>query len=64
MLYDGVIKAADVLHYCNYPKTLPSHRLFSSQSVGLLVVGYDFANSYGYLGGVGVRAINPIIVVK
>ena len=40
-----------------------THRLFSSQPVGLLVVGYDFANSYGYLGGVGVRPINPIIVV-
>lgn len=40
-----------------------THRLTSSQPVGLLVVGYDMANSYGYLGGVGVRAINPVPMV-
>ena len=40
-----------------------THRLFADQPVGLSVVGYDWGNSYGYLGGVGVRAINPIVVV-
>ncbi len=39
-----------------------AHRLTASEPVGLSVVGEDFANSYGYLGGVGVRAINPVIV--
>lgn len=39
-----------------------AHRIESEEPFGLSVVGEDFANSYGYLGGVGVRAINPIII--
>jgi hypothetical protein len=38
-----------------------AHWLEAAEPVGLSVVGEDFANSYGYLGGVGVRAINPIL---
>jgi hypothetical protein len=38
------------------------HSIVSDEPFGLSVVGEDFANSYGYLGGVGVRAINPVIV--
>ena len=39
-----------------------THTLLADEPVGLSVVGEDFANSYGYLGGVGVRSINPIII--
>jgi hypothetical protein len=39
-----------------------AHWITSEEPFGLSVVGEDFANSYGYLGGVGVRAINPVIV--
>ena len=41
-----------------------THRLEADRPVGLSVVGEDRYNSYGYLGGVGVRTINPIVVVK
>jgi hypothetical protein len=37
--------------------------LVSDKPVGLSVIGFDSRNSYGYLGGVGVRAINPIVIV-
>ncbi len=39
------------------------HRLEADMPVGLSVVGEDFVSSYGYLGGVGVRAINPVPMV-
>jgi hypothetical protein len=35
--------------------------LHANQSVGLAVIGYTHNGSYGYLGGVGVFRINPII---
>jgi hypothetical protein len=38
-----------------------AHWLEAAEPVGLSVVGEDFANSYGYLGGVGVRSINPVL---
>ena len=41
-----------------------TQHLVADKPVGLSVVGWDFGTSYGYLGGVGVRTINPIIVVK
>jgi hypothetical protein len=37
------------------------HLLTASEPVGLSVVGTDFADSYGYLGGIGVKPINPVI---
>ena len=40
-----------------------THRLEADHPVGVSVVGEDLYNSYGYLGGVGVRFINPVIVV-
>ncbi len=39
------------------------HRLQADMPVGVFVVGEDSYNSYGYLGGVGVRPINLIISV-
>ncbi len=41
-----------------------AHVLVADDQVGLSVVGTADANSYGYLGGVGVRAINPVPVVE
>ena len=41
-----------------------AHVLNADDQVGLSVVGTADANSYGYLGGVGVRAINPVPVVE
>ena len=35
------------------------HYLSADAPVGLSVVGVDYAQSYGYLGGVGVKYINP-----
>jgi len=35
------------------------HYLSADAPVGLSVVGIDYAQSYGYLGGVGVKYINP-----
>jgi hypothetical protein len=40
------------------------HRLTASAPVGLTVVGMHGANSYGYLGGIGVRFINPHPVIE
>ena len=41
-----------------------AHLLYASDVVGLSVVGTADANSYGYLGGVGVRAINPVPIIE
>jgi hypothetical protein len=41
-----------------------AHLLTATDPVGLSVVGTAPANSYGYLGGVGVRAINPDPVIE
>ncbi|MFO8074186.1 MAG: IgGFc-binding protein [Polyangia bacterium] len=41
-----------------------AHVLFAEEQIGLSVVGTADANSYGYLGGVAVRAINPTPVVE
>ncbi len=41
-----------------------AHVLTASAQVGLSVVGSSHANSYGYLGGVGVRSINPAPVIE
>lgn len=41
-----------------------AHLLTATAGVGLSVVGNANANSYGYLGGVGVWAINPQPVVE
>ncbi|HUT79069.1 MAG TPA: IgGFc-binding protein, partial [Polyangia bacterium] len=41
-----------------------AHVLIADDQVGLSVVGTADANSYGYLAGVGVRAINPVPVVE
>ena len=38
-----------------------AHLLTASEPVGLSVVGTALAVSYGYLGGIGVRPINPVI---
>jgi hypothetical protein len=38
-----------------------THLLTASEPVGLSVVGVARANAYGYLGGVGVMPINPVI---
>jgi len=35
------------------------HYLSADAPVGLSVVGIDYAQSYGYLGGVGVKYLNP-----
>jgi hypothetical protein len=40
------------------------HRIWSEQPFGLSVVGTDWCQSYGYLGGVGVRFINPLPIVE
>jgi hypothetical protein len=40
-----------------------THWLVANMPVGLSVVGEDEFISYGYLGGVGVRPINPVIPV-
>jgi hypothetical protein len=37
------------------------HVLSASQPVGLSVVGTSNASSYGYLGGVGTKSINPVV---
>jgi len=37
------------------------HTLVASDDVGLSVIGMEQTNSYAYLGGVGVREINPVI---
>jgi hypothetical protein len=39
-----------------------AHLLTASAPVGLSVVGTDYADSYGYLGGIGVKPINPVII--
>jgi hypothetical protein len=39
-----------------------AHYIWSEEPFAVSVVGEDFANSYGYLGGVGVRSINPVVV--
>jgi hypothetical protein len=41
-----------------------AHTLQADAPVGLLVIGTDTAQSYGYLGGVGVRSINPEPVIE
>jgi hypothetical protein len=41
-----------------------AHVLFAEGQVGLSVVGTADANSYGYLGGVGVRSINPDPIIE
>lgn len=41
-----------------------AHLLTATEPVGLSVVGTSSANSYGYLGGVGVRAINPTPIIE
>lgn len=41
-----------------------AHTLEASAPVGLSVVGTDYCQSYGYLGGVGVRSINPNPVIE
>jgi hypothetical protein len=41
-----------------------AHVLTAAGQVGLSVVGTSSANSYGYLGGVGVRSINPDPVIE
>jgi hypothetical protein len=41
-----------------------AHTLEASAPVGLSVVGSDYCQSYGYLGGVGVRSINPNPVIE
>jgi hypothetical protein len=38
-----------------------AHLLTASDPVGLSVVGTAYANSYGYLGGIGVKPINAVI---
>jgi hypothetical protein len=38
-----------------------AHLLTASAPVGLSVVGTAWANSYGYMGGIGVKPINPVI---
>jgi hypothetical protein len=38
------------------------HLLSASAPVGLSVVGTARATSYGYLGGIGVESINPVVV--
>ncbi len=40
------------------------HVLTATAQVGLSVVGSAHANSYGYLGGVGVRSINPAPIIE
>ncbi len=41
-----------------------AHVLSATDQVGLSVVGSAHANSYGYLGGVGVRSINPAPIIE
>ncbi len=41
-----------------------AHLLTATAPVGLSVVGTSSCNSYGYLGGVGVRAINPTPIIE
>jgi hypothetical protein len=41
-----------------------AHVLTATDQVGLSVAGSSSANSYGYLGGVGVRAINPAPIIE
>lgn len=36
------------------------HALDGEDAFGVVVVGYDFANSYAYLGGAGTSRINPV----
>jgi len=36
------------------------HALDGDEPFGVVVVGYDFANSYAYLGGAGTVRINPV----
>ena len=38
-----------------------THLLTASAPVGLSVVGTAYANSYGYMGGVGLEPINPFV---
>ena len=41
-----------------------AHVLTATDPVGLSVAGSSEANSYGYLGGVGVRSINPAPIIE
>lgn len=41
-----------------------THLLTSADPVGLSVVGVAPANSYGYLGGIGVKSINPDPIIE
>jgi hypothetical protein len=36
------------------------HSLQGSQPFGVIVMGYDFADSYAYPGGLDQQLINPI----
>jgi hypothetical protein len=41
-----------------------AHSITSAQPFGLSVVGSAYCQSYGYLGGVGVRSINPNPIIE
>ncbi len=41
-----------------------AHVISGDQPFGLSVVDTSYANSYGYLGGVGVRPINPDPIIE
>jgi hypothetical protein len=46
------------------PCTDGANTITGDAPFGLSVAGTASANSYGYLGGVGVRAINPHPVIE